>query len=151
MMIIPNVCLLHFNEQGKVLAVCRKTNHNLIGLPGGKVDPEDLIMSRGSRDWALRIGLAREVREETGLVIMPHDLDIAYEGMCPTPGLIDREEWPNIAFMARKVTAYTRPGEGEAPNMYVRPRDLIEKSPFNDYNTRVFDALGIDYMTHTYD
>jgi len=55
------------NEEGLVLGVSRKTDHNDFGLPGGKMDPEDA-----------NIGAAalREVKEETGLDI--YDLDLVF-------------------------------------------------------------------------
>lgn len=55
------------NEEGKILAVSRKDDHNDFGLPGGKVEeidkhPPDTPM--------LYNALKREVREETGLDIL---------------------------------------------------------------------------------
>lgn len=48
------------NEEGLVLGVSRKDNHEDFGLPGGKMDPEDDDVT----DAAIR-----EVKEETGLDI----------------------------------------------------------------------------------
>lgn len=55
------------NEEGLVLGVSRKTDHNDFGLPGGKVDPED------KDEMAAAI---REVKEETGLDIT--DLQLVF-------------------------------------------------------------------------
>ena len=49
------------NEQGYVLGVSRKTDHNDFGLAGGKMDPED--------DGNPETTAIRETREETGLKI----------------------------------------------------------------------------------
>ncbi len=52
-----SVCVIVFNEDGKVLGVTRKDDHNDWGLPGGKVDPGETPTS----------AIHREVFEETGL------------------------------------------------------------------------------------
>ena len=49
------------NKEGFVLGVSRKTDHNDFGLPGGKMDPEDL---ENPMNTAIR-----ECKEETGLDI----------------------------------------------------------------------------------
>lgn len=57
------------NENGEVLAVSRKTDHNDFGLCGGKVDPEDESMESA---------LSREVYEETGLSIDTKTMDLVF-------------------------------------------------------------------------
>ena len=47
------------NNNGLVLGVSRKTDHNDFGLPGGKMDPEDL-------NDPIKTAI-RETKEETGL------------------------------------------------------------------------------------
>lgn len=51
------VTALLFNEEGKILAVSRRDNHNDFGLPGGKLDEGE------THEQAI----IREVKEETGL------------------------------------------------------------------------------------
>lgn len=58
-MITAQVVLI--NEEGLVLGVSRKDNHNDFGLPGGKMDPED--------DYDPTTTAIRECKEETGLDI----------------------------------------------------------------------------------
>jgi 8-oxo-dGTP pyrophosphatase MutT (NUDIX family) len=58
-MVTAQVVLI--NEEGLVLGVSRKTNHNDFGLPGGKMDPED---EGDPTNTAIR-----ECKEETGLDI----------------------------------------------------------------------------------
>jgi 8-oxo-dGTP pyrophosphatase MutT (NUDIX family) len=58
-MITAQVVLI--NNEGLVLGVSRKTNHNDFGLPGGKMDPED---EGDPTNTAIR-----ECKEETGLDI----------------------------------------------------------------------------------
>ena len=55
------------NEEGLVLGVSRKTDHNDMGLAGGKKDPDD------KDEMAAAI---REVKEETGLDI--YDLQLVF-------------------------------------------------------------------------
>ena len=54
------VSVVLLNDDGMVLCVSRKNDHTDMGMPGGKVDPEDLT----ELDAAVR-----EVKEETGLDI----------------------------------------------------------------------------------
>lgn len=63
------VQVVMLNDEGKVLAVSRKDNHDDFGLPGGKVDPEDN---------SLEDALIREVKEETGLTIRKESLTQVY-------------------------------------------------------------------------
>ena len=57
------------NENGEVLAVSRKTDHNDFGLVGGKMDPEDESME---------LALSREVYEETGLSIDTKTMELVF-------------------------------------------------------------------------
>lgn len=60
------VAALIINEQRQILAVSRKNNHNDLGLPGGKIDPED--GTKGMPSTSAK-AIRREVREETGLIV----------------------------------------------------------------------------------
>lgn len=56
------VCALITNREGKILAVSRKHDRTIFGLPGGKVEEGETLIQ----------ALSREVKEETGLdVLMP--------------------------------------------------------------------------------
>jgi 8-oxo-dGTP pyrophosphatase MutT (NUDIX family) len=55
---LETVQVVMINKSGEVLAVSRKDDHTDFGLPGGKVDPQDL---------SLKMAAIREVKEETGL------------------------------------------------------------------------------------
>lgn len=65
-MITAQVVLI--NEEGLVLGVSRKTDHNDFGLAGGKMDPED---NNDPKATAIR-----ECKEETGLDIT--DLELVF-------------------------------------------------------------------------
>jgi 8-oxo-dGTP pyrophosphatase MutT (NUDIX family) len=56
-----NVTALIFNNQNEILCVSRKNNHQMFGLPGGKVE---------KKDNSLIDALKREVKEETGLDVI---------------------------------------------------------------------------------
>lgn len=143
MMVIPNACLLHFNENGHVLAVERKDNRHERGLPGGKADPDDIIAAGGDALLALKIACSRESLEEVGLVIFPHDLQEVYRGPCATPKR--GGTWPNVAFMTRRVVTTVAQKKGEPPFHWVTPAELITCSPFGEYNRALFDAIGVVY------
>jgi len=63
-----SACVVLINEQGLVLGVSRKDDHSKMGLPGGKMEPEDLLDSKTTA--------IRECKEETGLDI--DDLILAF-------------------------------------------------------------------------
>jgi len=56
------------NEEGLILGVSRKDNHNDFGLPGGKMDPED--------NGDPMVTAIRECKEETGLDVS--DLQLVF-------------------------------------------------------------------------
>lgn len=64
-----SVHLVLLNDNGEILSVSRKNNHNDFGLIGGKVDETD-----NSRFDAL----IRETKEETGLTIYEKDLTLVF-------------------------------------------------------------------------
>jgi len=63
-----SVQVVLLNEDGQVLGVSRKDNHDDFGLPGGKVE---------SYDKTLIMAAVREVKEETGLNIVNAELIFA--------------------------------------------------------------------------
>ncbi len=62
-----NVHVVLINEHKEVLCVSRKDKHESMGLPGGKMDPEDLSELDA---------IVRETKEETGLDIT--DMQLIY-------------------------------------------------------------------------
>lgn len=65
---------LIINDEGLILAISRRKNKEIFGLPGGKFDPEDGDVS--TKDTAIR-----ETREETSVVIT--DCDLVYKRVEP--------------------------------------------------------------------
>lgn len=63
-------CTVIYNEHNEVLCVSRKTDHADFGLPGGKMEQEDMEDPR--------FAACRETHEETGIVLLPSDLTLVY-------------------------------------------------------------------------
>jgi 8-oxo-dGTP pyrophosphatase MutT (NUDIX family) len=135
------VSVVLINEEGKILGVSRKYDHNDFGLVGGKVDLEDFIQPNVSNDYesmnvmaALIKAAIRETKEETGLDIF--DLEIIYAA-----------NWGNFmqwTFLAKwKGEIYT-----EEPHAvkWIDAQTLVQGS-FKDFNLEVLTSLnqiGID-------
>ena len=93
------VCAVITNELGEILTVTRKDNPSDKNLPGGKVDENE----------TLEEALIREIKEETGLSIIPEsikkvftDLDGEFEVttfMCQTFGEIKTSETGIVEFI----------------------------------------------------
>jgi 8-oxo-dGTP pyrophosphatase MutT (NUDIX family) len=115
------VSIILKNSKGQILAVSRKTNHLDFGLPGGKIEDEDLNF-----DDAIR----REVKEETGLEI--YDLQIVHNDI-----------WNG-------VEEYTYYGKyfgmiyTNEPHIvkWVHPIE-ITKGSFGEYNKKVLTSLNL--------
>lgn len=109
-------------QDGKVLAVSRKDNHEDLGLPGGKCG-----VSEATEDAAFR-----EVMEETDLII----------ANVKSAMITVREDWIVEAFIADFVgTPVSLEG---ARVEWVEPSRLLEDScSFRDYNKTLFELLRI--------
>lgn len=115
--------LLIRNSKGEVLTVSRKDNPDLIGLPGGKMDPDD---------YNLWVTATRELHEETGL--SAYDIkqifvakDLEYETAC---------------FTAR---VYGKVHTSETGIVRWSPvKDLLDpaKCPFYEYNRQLMNVMN---------
>lgn len=116
-------CCLIVGRDGRVLAVSRKTDPRMLGLPGGKVDPGEEPIDAARR----------ELEEETGLtavglhqVFSQRDAQgfVTTTFTCEAHGHIDTDEAGVIR--------------------WVHPKVLLDPAtcPYVGYNTALFQALG---------
>lgn len=120
-------CAVILSSDGYVLSISRKEDPSDIGLPGGKLEPEETFEE----------ACTREVEEETGIRIGA--MIKIYEGVCESPS---GEPFLTACFLATKYNSGTIPKEGEGHVAWVTWNDLLNPSmTFSNYNCRVFGAL----------
>lgn len=119
-----SVVALFLNEAGEVLSVSRKTDHEDLGLPGGKREPgetpEEAIY------W--------EVLEETGVEIVK--MERVFLRPC-------KDDKPAVCFLVTAWKGEPLSLEGAAV-AWVKPSRLLEPScSFRSYNDALFAKMGI--------
>lgn len=112
------------NDQGLILTVSRKDDPSLIGLPGGKADLSDYSLVHTAQ---------RELLEETGLSAVGfkqvfRDMWGPYDVTCFAAVAVG-----NISTRETGVVRWSKLEDLVDPN----------RSPFADYNQRLFMELGI--------
>ena len=125
-MITAQVVLI--NEDGLILGVSRKTNHNDFGLPGGKMDPED--------NGDPMVTAIRECKEETGLDAT--DLELVFA--------IHKNGNMGYTYLAK----YSGEIEHDEPHVVKWvPMQVLINGCFGRYNEMVSESLtsmGINYQ-----
>ncbi len=126
------VCAVIKNEEGKVLAVSRKDDPNKIGLPGGKVDPEDGTDYIGA--------IVREVKEETGVDIFnAKEIDTRVYSMNP-----EHLRTQHCFVAEYKGEIASREELDEAGEFgIVKWLDKSEFTFYTEYNNWMFEIAGI--------
>ena len=119
-----NVTYFIQNENGLILAVSRKDNHNDFGLPGGKVEPEDK---------SLEDAIAREVFEETGLTIWPFNLKLLF--------IQDGKEYTFTGDIFGTIKT-----DEKHIVKWATSQELLDGS-FGEYNKKLFEHLKNKYGT----
>lgn len=118
-----------FNEKREVLAVSRKTDHNDMGLVGGKVDPEDYDEFA---THPLHVALKREVKEETGLDINVNTAELIFA--------IHKDGYMGYTYLVKEWS-----GEIETDEPHVvkwTHFSEIMMGSFGRYNTLVGESLN---------
>ena len=123
------VCILVFNNDGKILSISRRNNPNQWGLVGGKVDDGELSAE----------AMAREFKEEVGVHIHAQHLEPLYCGVC-----YGEENFFCTTFMYPYTISEERfvPEEGMLVK-YLDVNALTDSatSPFALYNIEILAAL----------
>lgn len=137
------VCYLTFNPKGEVLCISRKEDPEQFSLIGGKVDPEDGDLKTDLMG-TLRRAAVREAREECGHVLNPVALYEVYRGLDYGAKGEPRAKQPFICivFSAVALDSIEERHEGEGELRYLTPAELIRRSRFVDFDTRMFRLLG---------
>lgn len=117
-------CTVIYNELNQVLCVSRKTDHTDFGLPGGKMEDEDMSDPR--------FAACRETEEETGIVLLPSDLTLVYA--CHHDGFM------TYTYMANKHYGEINHNEPHIVK-WGSFQDLIAGS-FGEYNKNVLDSIS---------
>ena len=123
---IFSVCILVLGEDGKVLAVSRKDDHEKFGLPGGKIEPNETPA----------LAIERELFEETGLELT--SLRFQFVQDC-----IDKSGMKPCAVFTGCVKGEINHNEPHVVK-YVDPIVLIN-GPFGEFNKLTFELLNFRY------
>lgn len=117
-------CCLVMGEDGTVLAVSRKDDPTMWGMPGGKIDPgEDA-----------ETAAARELQEETGLTAK--DLHLVFKRK-------DAQGYTTYTFATEVEGHIDTPESGVI--RWVHPDVLLDpsSSPYVEYNAALFKRVGV--------
>lgn len=119
---------LLINSDEKVLSVSRRNKPNDLGLPGGKLEPNETPIE----------ALIREVKEETGLILKQEDcvpIFHSYEG----------REHPVLVFHVKKWQGIPCSQESEISVTWANQSQLTDSScSFHQFNTTLFLHLFLN-------
>ncbi len=129
-------CLLLINPESGSLRVTTRRNSDLLGLPGGKLDPTDETLL----DCAIR-----ETREETGIYVDSRETTFLYDALCP--GEVD---YQTACFFAYNSVINAMGEEPDIKTFLVDWDYFLDHCAFKAYNLAVrelynYHILGIPY------
>ena len=119
------------DDAGRILAICRRDN-NQWEPPGGILELDEEIHE----------GLIREVREETGLQVIPIGLSGVYKNMIK--GIVA------LVFRCRVVSGHPVPTEEAAEVRFLTP-DEVKEHMDQAYACRLLDALAAEVSIRSHD
>jgi len=124
---ITAVCVLVINPKGQVLQVARRGTTDQWGIVGGKVEPPDKSPAHAA---------AREVREESGVIVKVHHLIPLFTSMAD-------EEFVCQTFLALEYDDTDMVTETEeGPVQWGSYSNVIE-GPFGEYNRRLLEKFSM--------
>lgn len=143
----PPLCavILIINDDNQVLVSSRRYNSRMLNLPGGKVDPADVVGPPllDVHNTLLNCAI-REAFEETGIGLEAEDLELLYTNICEhQPDESGEQEPDSIAFtyLALQWSGEPHQREGEPPIRWVEWEDLLQNTPYPRYNQGVREAF----------
>ncbi len=129
------VCIVIINPKtGEYLSVSRKKRHDLIGLCGGKVE---------LFDFDLKEAAIRELKEETGLIVVKEDLILIDSRVYGTNKHNTHEQ---NCFYAYNYSGDITPQheldiKGETGKVKWVQRNVLENGFFGEYNRIAFQII----------
>lgn len=129
---LRSASVLLVNPHGQVLVVNRKSGQGVC-MPGGKVEEDEDFCQAA----------AREAFEETGLRINPTRLLLIYQGLCPSE---DGPGFDTATFLALHWEGDLGGGEPELNPRWGHWSDLVQNSPFSDYNLSMAHEGFLPYL-----
>lgn len=115
------------NSKGEVLVTTRR-NSTTVGLVGGKVDDGETCVQAA----------LREAREETGIALNESDLRYVFTEMSKDK---DDKAFITTAYYARYDGEVTGGIEDGITCKWANPSELIDNSPFGEYNQKLMNHL----------
>ncbi len=117
------VCVIYNRRSKLILAVHRKDDSNDWGLPGGKLENEEVPM----------VGMIRELEEETCYTVVNSNY-------VTDLGIRDDNGTPVHTFVVEMKGIALHTGSCEQNYAWVKP-ELLCKGSFGDFNTKLFEDI----------